>query len=144
MDYSFLYNCAGTLTAIKYSFFVIIAILINLFFQYLVDLFYTGILQFYVSIAAGTCAGLVVKYVLDKNYIFYFETESFKKSISKLFLYSLMGVITTIIFWGTEFLFYYVFNSSYAKYFGGLLGLSLGYLTKYHLDKNFVFIKQKG
>jgi hypothetical protein len=28
------------------------------------------------------------------------------------------------------------------RYLGGVIGLAIGYLTKYHLDKRFVFINE--
>jgi putative flippase GtrA len=50
-----------------------------------------------------------------------------------------MGGVTTIIFWGFELSFYYFFESTLMKYVGGGLGLILGYISKYFLDKKFVF-----
>jgi putative flippase GtrA len=50
-----------------------------------------------------------------------------------------MGVFTTLIFWGFEIAFDAVFASEVAKYWGAVLGLALGYTTKYQLDKRYVF-----
>lgn len=50
-----------------------------------------------------------------------------------------MGVFTTFIFWGVEISFDYFFKNNNAKYLGAVIGLSIGYLIKYFLDKNFVF-----
>ena len=55
-------------------------------------------------------------------------------------LYSCMGVFTTVIFWGTETGFNAVFESSNAKYIGAVIGLTIGYIMKYFLDRKFVFI----
>ena len=50
-----------------------------------------------------------------------------------------MGVFTTLIFWGFEITFDYIFNNENAKYAGAVIGLSIGYIVKYLLDKKFVF-----
>jgi putative flippase GtrA len=50
-----------------------------------------------------------------------------------------MGIVTTIVFWGFEFSFHLLFETKEMRYLGGILGLAVGYLTKYHLDKRYVF-----
>ena len=54
--------------------------------------------------------------------------------------YNLMGVITTIIFGGTECAFLKIFETDILKYFDAVLGLSMGFYIKYKLNKKFVFI----
>jgi putative flippase GtrA len=114
----------------------------NLSAQYFTDLIYQGKYQFYFSLLFGTLVGLIVKYILDKKYIFYYTTSNLKADIIKFILYSLMGLFTTFIFWSAELTFHFFFDFYYAKYAGGLIGLTIGYLFKYHLDKKFVFIKK--
>ena len=50
-----------------------------------------------------------------------------------------MGIVTTLIFWGFEFSFGYFFETKQLRYLGGVIGLSIGYLAKYQLDKRYVF-----
>ncbi|MCE1274677.1 MAG: GtrA family protein [Chlorobiales bacterium] len=50
-----------------------------------------------------------------------------------------MGVVTTVIFWGFEFGFDHLFGTRELRYLGGMIGLGIGYVSKYHLDKQFVF-----
>ena len=88
----------------------------------------------------GTLSGLVVKYTLDKKLIFYHAVENKKDDVKKFALYSLMGIFTTIIFWGTEIAFDTLFQNPNAKYLGAVIGLNVGYIIKYFLDKKFVFI----
>jgi putative flippase GtrA len=102
-------------------------------------LVYEGFLSLYVAMFIGTVAGLVLKYVLDKKYIFFHTPKSKKDDGKKFLLYSLMGVFTTFIFWGFEIGFDYMYESENAKYIGAVLGLSIGYVVKYFLDKKFVF-----
>jgi putative flippase GtrA len=91
----------------------------------------------------GTLAGLVAKYILDKKYIFYHTPQNKTDDAKKFILYSFMGIFTTIIFWGTEIAFNALFQSPNAKYLGATIGLSIGYIIKYFLDKKYVFIQQQ-
>jgi len=88
----------------------------------------------------GTLAGLVAKYILDKKYIFYHTPKDKKDDAKKFVLYSFMGIFTTIIFWGTEITFDALLENPNAKYIGAVIGLSIGYIIKYFLDKKYVFI----
>jgi len=125
--------------AVRYIFFAIASTLVNLAFQYISFLLYTGAFSLYVAMFFGTLAGLVLKYILDKKYIFFHTPENAKDDGKKFMLYSLMGVFTTFIFWGFEIAFDLLFSDENAKYAGAVLGLSIGYVVKYQLDKKFVF-----
>ena len=124
---------------LKYGLFAAIATLVNLFFQYLSFKVYSDMGSLYVAMFFGTLAGLVTKYLLDKKYIFYHTPVNKTDDVLKFSLYSFTGVFTTIIFWGTEITFNAIFESSYAKYFGAAIGLIIGYIIKYFLDKKYVF-----
>lgn len=125
--------------AIRYIYFAVISTLVNLLFQYISFYFYNGILSLYVAMFFGTLSGLILKYILDKKYIFYHKPKNKKDDGKKFLLYSLMGVFTTFIFWGFEIGFNILFESEIAKYIGAIIGLSIGYVVKYFLDKKFVF-----
>lgn len=125
--------------AIKYSIFAVISTLFNLLFQYLSFELYGGFASLYVAMFMGTLAGLVAKYILDKKFIFYYDVKDKKEDATKFALYSLMGVFTTIIFWGTEIAFDALSQDPNAKYLGAVIGLSIGYVIKYFLDKKYVF-----
>ncbi len=125
---------------IKYIIFAFISTLFNLFFQYCSFEVYRGWGSLYVAMLIGTLAGLMIKYILDKKFIFYHQVTDKKDDAKKFALYSLMGVFTTIIFWGTEIAFDYFMEDENAKYLGAVIGLSLGYSIKYFLDRKFVFI----
>lgn len=125
--------------AFRYVVFAIISTLVNLAFQYLSFAVYDGFLALYIAMFLGTLAGLVLKYILDKKYIFFHTPKSKKDDGKKFFLYSLMGVFTTFIFWGFEIAFDMIFAFENAKYLGAVIGLGIGYIVKYQLDKKFVF-----
>ncbi len=124
---------------LKYALFALVSTIVNILFQYLSFLIYEGFLDLYVAMFIGTVAGLILKYILDKKYIFFHTPKSKKDDGKKFFLYSLMGVFTTFIFWGFEIGFDYMYEDENAKYLGAVLGLSIGYVVKYFLDKKFVF-----
>lgn len=125
--------------AFKYAAFAVIAIVLNLLTQYLSLFIYSKSYSLYVAMFFGTLTGLVIKYILDKKFIFYYVQKNKIDDSQKFILYSLMGVVTTFIFWGFEIGFDYIFESESAKYIGAVIGLSIGYIIKYFLDKTFVF-----
>lgn len=125
--------------AFKYTVFAVIATALNILIQYFSLAIYSHFYSLYIAMFFGTLAGLVVKYILDKKYIFNYVQKNKIDDSRKFFLYSLMGVVTTIIFWGFEFGFDYIFDSESAKYIGAVIGLTLGYIVKYFLDNKFVF-----
>ena len=129
--------------ALKYTLFATISILTNLLFQYLSFQLYSGFASLYLAMLIGTMTGLVTKYILDKKWIFHHSPKDKKDDAKKFIHYSVMGVFTTIIFWGTEIAFDYLFESPNAKYFGAIIGLCVGYVIKYYLDKNYVFIHKR-
>lgn len=125
--------------AFRYILFAVLSTALNIAFQYLSFMLYDGFLSLYIAMFIGTVAGLVLKYILDKKYIFFHTPKSKKDDGKKFFLYSLMGVFTTVIFWGFEIGFDALFVNENAKYIGAVIGLSIGYVVKYFLDKKFVF-----
>jgi putative flippase GtrA len=125
--------------AIRYAAFALISTAVNLITQYMALVICDGKFSLYPAIFAGTLTGLVVKYFLDKRFIFYFKTDTNRDNLFKFVLYSLMGVVTTLIFWGFEISFNHFFRADGAKYIGAVIGLTIGYVIKYNLDKRFVF-----
>jgi putative flippase GtrA len=127
--------------AFKYAIFAGIATLVNILSQDITIRLYNGMLSMYVSIAVGTLTGLVTKYVLDKKFIFVYRASSLVDDGATFIAYSVMGLATTLIFWGTELGFEFLFGSKWLRYLGAVIGLTIGYAVKYRLDKHFVFIK---
>ena len=130
--------------ATKYVVFAAVATGCNLGTQALLDHFYRGPLALYVSLAVGTLTGLAVKYVLDKNLIFYDSTRGLAHTGRQFGRYALTGVLTTAVFWGMELGFYAAFGTRIGRYSGGTLGLALGYWLKYQLDRRLVFSAAAG
>jgi putative flippase GtrA len=125
--------------AVTYAVLALIATVVNIGVQELFIRAYTGAFDVLISIVFGTGAGLVVKYILDKRYIFQFCAKNALHDSRTFMLYTLMGLATTGVFWGFEFGFQHIFVTKEMRYLGGVIGLVIGYLAKYHLDKRYVF-----
>jgi putative flippase GtrA len=124
---------------IRYAIFALIATAVNIGTQDIVVRNYIGAFAIVISVVVGTGAGLIVKYILDKRYIFRFCARNVAHDTQTFALYTVMGLATTVIFWGFEFGFNYFFATKEMRYLGGVIGLAIGYLSKYHLDKHYVF-----
>ena len=126
--------------ALRYTLFAAIATAVNIATQDIATALYTGAYALWLGIFAGTGTGLVTKYLLDRRWIFLQARGSLAEHSRKFSLYTLMGVFTTVIFWGTEWLFDRLSGGNELwRYLGAVVGLAIGYLTKYRLDRRFVF-----
>ena len=125
--------------AFLYALFAAFSILVNIGTQMAWMAFYFGSAALGFSIVAGTATGLVTKYILDKHWIFGHVSRNRIHEARTFTLYTVMGVFTTLVFWGVEFAFHLVFQTDSMRYLGGVLGLVLGYVLKYQLDKRYVF-----
>lgn len=124
---------------IIYAIFALIATAANIGAQAIAIFVYAGAYGVIVSVLAGTAVGLVIKYVLDKRYIFRFQARDAVHDGKIFVLYTFMGLLTTAVFWGFEFWFHHIFHTDGLRLLGGAIGLALGYAMKYKLDKRFVF-----
>lgn len=123
----------------KYLLFALLATGVNLGSQWLVLQINHSELWLLLALFVGTATGLVAKYLLDKRWIFYYQTQGHRDNAHRFSLYTLMGLFTTAIFWGFELGFHYALGTAEAKYIGGAIGLGIGYFIKYQLDKRYVF-----
>lgn len=123
----------------RYAVFAVIATIVNLAVQRLVLSQGTTMIWFLAAMGLGTIAGLVVKYILDKRWIFADTSTGVKAHSKKFGLYTAMGVFTTVIFWGTETAFWMIWQTDAMRELGAVLGLAVGYVVKYLLDRRFVF-----
>ena len=127
--------------SVLYTFFAVLSTIINIGSQILSIWVYKGPYSVEISILVGTAAGLPLRYFLEKRYIFDFTSQNLAHDGKLFIFYSAMGVITTIIFWGTEYAFHLIYDTDLMRYVGGILGLAIGYFVKYQLDKKYVFVK---
>lgn len=124
---------------LRYAFFGLLATLANLSTQRVVLWIGYSETVFAVAMATGTIVGLVLKYILDKRWIFGDMSVGVKAHSKKFSLYAAIGFITTAIFWSMETAFWLVWQTDAMRELGAVLGLSIGYVLKYNLDRRFVF-----
>lgn len=126
--------------AVHYSLFAVLSTIINISSQIVSVWAYKGPFFVEISILVGTAAGLPLRYFLEKRYIFNFTSKNLAHDGKLFVFYSAMGLITTLIFWGTEYAFHIIYNSDLMRYVGGVIGLVIGFYVKYQLDKKYVFV----
>ena len=128
----------------RYAGFAALATVVNLGAQRLV-LAASGPVgtRYALALVLGTDAGLVVKSLLDKRWIFADLETGARAHGRKFTLYTVMGLVTTAIFWATETAFWWVLGGDLAREAGAVLGLAVGYGVKYQLDKRFVFTSER-
>ena len=130
----------ATKIAVLYTLFAVLSTAINIGSQMLSIWIYKGPLSVEIAILVGTVMGLPLRYFLEKRYIFNFTSKNLVHDGKLFVFYSAMGVITTLIFWGTEYAFHLIYDTDFMRYLGGVLGLSIGFYVKYQLDKKYVFV----
>lgn len=124
---------------LRYALFAAVATVANLATQRAVLAAADGAAGFAAAMLAGTAVGLVVKYVLDKRWIFFDAATGLRAHGRRFTLYTAMGVFTTLVFWGSETAFWLVWRTDAMRELGAVLGLAVGYVLKYELDRRFVF-----
>lgn len=124
---------------VRYAAFAVVATIANLAAQRLVLAVDSSAIGFTAAVAVGTLVGLAIKYVLDKRWIFYDVSSGLQSHGRKFALYTAMGIVTTLIFWGTETGFWMLWRTDLMREIGACLGLAVGYVVKYRLDRRFVF-----
>lgn len=131
-------SLAFPMLGLRYALFAILSVVANLAVQEGVFRLLPagGLLP---AMAAGTIAGFALKYVLDKLWIFGDPFEGHGRELRKLGLYSLFSIVTTLVFWGFETASWLAWRTELAKYAGAVLGLCIGYVAKYLLDRRFTF-----
>ncbi|KLK94470.1 membrane protein [Microvirga vignae] len=123
---------------VRYVLFAILATLANLLTQE-VTVRLAPVAPLALSILMGTVAGFVLKYLLDKKWVFDDGYDGHKQELQKITLYGAFSVLTTLVFWGFEIAFWAIWRTDFAKYSGAVLGLAVGYAAKFMLDRSFVF-----
>ena len=126
---------------ILFIIFAIIATIANLLTQRLILSINNSIFFYFLAIFLGTLIGLLIKFFLDKRWVFFDKSFGIISQARTFSIYSSMGIFTTIIFWVVETIFWLIWKNDIMREIGALLGLSIGYLIKYKLDLRFVFNK---
>ena len=128
------------LLIMKYILFATVATTVNLIVQRVTLNTISIEFNLMIAILLGTLAGLIVKYSLDKRWIFYYHTKAIIKNTSTFGKYSFFGLITTLIFWIFETTFWLLYKDDFMREFGAVIGLTIGYYIKFKIDKRYVFV----
>jgi putative flippase GtrA len=129
----------NTALVLRYAAFAAIATAFNLVTQVVVYELWPWSHRLLAALVAGTIAGLVPKYILDKIWIFDDRATGARENLRKFTIYTGLSVLTTFLFWAVEYLFWLADPAGRLHYLGGVVGLALGYWAKYHLDRRFTF-----
>jgi putative flippase GtrA len=125
---------------VRYAIFAVAAIVINLLSQNAVMLVLGKVwIGIYVAILTGNASGLIFKFIADKYWVFEDSEATLTGNSRKFALYAAFGIATTAIFWVVELLFHYLFGTVFMTNVGAVLGLCIGYIVKYNLDKRVTF-----
>lgn len=131
----------GLALLLCYAAFAAIAIVANLATQRLILAALPS--AYILAMVGGTIIGLIVKYGLDKKWIFKGATHAQTGHAGTFGLYVTTGAGTTLIFWGFETAAWLMWQTHLAREAGALVGLLLGYVLKYRLDRRYVFTRQR-
>ena len=126
-----------------YAGFAIIATIANVTAQRAVLWWGDSNLLFFLAVAVGTVVGLVLKYFLDQRWIFKNFSRGVHAHSKTLVVYTMTGILTTLLFWAVESFFWFTWQTDEMREVGAIIGLSFGYLIKYHLDRKFVFTSKR-
>ena len=124
---------------ILYSVFAVIVSITNLSSQRLVLSFLTGNVGYFSALFTGTFIGVVLGYILDKNWIFKDSVMSYRVIGKQFFLYALTGTIHTPVFWLIESVFWFTWKTDGMRELGAVLGLAIAYTLKYFILRRYVF-----
>jgi hypothetical protein len=122
-----------------YSFFVAVGITTNLITQLLVAKVLTQVFQIYIGMSLGALTSMLVKFQLDRHYIFLCRPSSLITRGRQFFFYSLFGIVNISCFWSAELTFHFLFQAPSMRYVGAFIGLIVGHALKYRVDKRLVF-----
>jgi putative flippase GtrA len=129
----------GRRLMLRYALFCLVSGAVNLCAQAAALRIYHGPFGLTAAMALGTAGGLAVKYILDKRWIFADTATGFSAHGKRFSLYAGTGVATTILFWSTEYLCDALTPDGRYRFAGASIGLIVGYILKFRLDRRFVF-----
>ena len=82
----------------------------------------------------------IIKFFLDKYIVFKKSSLKIKETSQEFFKYFGFAILTTILNIGIQFILTNLFNAPLEVSF--VVALSIGYITKFFLDKKYVFTKE--
>jgi putative flippase GtrA len=83
----------------------------------------------------------IIKFFLDKFIVFQKKSMEIKETSQQFAKYFLFAILTTVENIGIQFIFTNFFGTPLEISF--IIALSIGYLTKFYLDKKYVFVDRE-
>jgi positive regulator of sigma E activity len=130
-----------TTLAIRYTIVALSASALNLLLQAAISWLYKGPFAVEASMVLATGLVLPLKYSIERRVIFEFQPDSLMHDAKLFYLYTMVSVVTVLMFWCTEYAFHLLFRDEAMRYLGGALGLAISFYSKYRLDRHFVFVR---
>lgn len=130
---------SGTLV-LRYTAIAISASILNLLLQAVISWIYPGPFAVEAAMVLATGIVLPIKYSVERRVIFEFQPASLLHDAKLFYLYTMVSVVTVLIFWCTEYAFHLLFDDDAMRYVGGAIGLAISFYSKYRLDRHFVFV----
>lgn len=127
--------------ALRYTSIAIAASALNLLLQAVISRLYAGPFAVEAAMVLATGIVLPIKYSVEKRVIFEFQPDSLMHDAKLFYLYTMVSVVTVLMFWCTEYAFHLLFGDEAMRYVGGALGLAISFYSKYRLDRHFVFVR---
>jgi positive regulator of sigma E activity len=130
-----------TTLAIRYTIVALSASALNLLLQAAISWLYKGPFAVEASMVLATGLVLPLKYSIERRVIFEFQPDSLMHDAKLFYLYTMVSVVTVLMFGCTEYAFHLLFRDEAMRYLGGALGLAISFYSKYRLDRHFVFVR---
>lgn len=125
--------------ATRYAAFALFSTAVNWAMQLAILRTIPGRFSIYAALFVGTGAGFVVKYLLDKNYIFQHASANRTQEAWVLALYLGTSIVMTAFYLVSQAVIFFVYGEGVVYYASGTAVLLLGYAIKFALDGRFVF-----
>ncbi len=110
----------------------------------LIQTFYCSIYPYNMPELVGSIIAVgityIIKFFLDKFYVFKKKSMEIKETSKQFIKYFLFAILTTVENIGIQFIFTNFIGTPLEISF--IIALSIGYLTKFFLDKRYVFIDE--
>ncbi len=122
-----------------YGAFAAVAIALNVLVQRLVFVIHDGNATIFIAMTAGAVVALVVKYLLDRTFIFAMKTGP---KAGEFLRYALTGGAITLIYFVVEYIIWITYRTEAARDIGIVLGMITGYGVKFLIDRKYVFVER--
>lgn len=96
----------------------------------------------FIAMVVGTAVGFVFKYYVDKKVIFKHTSITVSMEGVVALKYTLFSILTTLVYILFEMFAHTYFEHCCKEEVGAALGLLVGYIIKYYLDKHYTFINK--